>query len=336
MSEKLVFRQIEVSVTSRCNLNCLHCYQANEKNRYTLSKDTILEFVSFAVSKQCENYVFSGGEFFMHPNAYELLHDIHLMTSPSNIRIVTNGTLIDTAQLDDLSADRITFTVSIDGFETEHDKRRGVGTFKRSLNNMRLLKKKGFRVEANVSLAGHNIREIENLLLFLANEFDAITLIPVGEAGAAQQNAVTLDLGNEELSEVFPLIYKKLSRPALSERCYIFPRGLSLNYDGTVYPCSVARDFQIFPMGNIHSNSIEEIIESFSASREGQMLLNYKSRFDIPECQTCHAKDVCQRGCRVRAYKWHGRLNAPDPFACKVYTNRYNEYTFSEVYWGNK
>ena len=74
----------------------------------------------------------------------------------------------------------------------------------------------------------------------------------------------------------------------------------------------------------------------FLENERSNMFFEYKNNNQIEKCNNCPQNNECTRGCRMRAYKWSGKLTSYDPFACKIFRNEYKDKTFGEIYWGTK
>jgi len=141
---------------------------------------------------------------------------------------------------------------------------------------------------------------------------------------------------DESYENVIRLIYKKkiLAREK-NNACKNFPHVMAIKYDGGVYPCPEAREHGFFYMGNVNEKPLEHIIEEYLASDESAKLFNHALN-KINECDGCIANDICNRGCRLRAYKYHGIFLAPDPFCCKIFRNDFSEEQIGKLFWGIK
>lgn len=321
--------QIEMCITSRCNLQCKHCYQHFEKNKYEIEKEKIIELIDYSISKGAKKVILSGGEASLHPNYYEILN--YLNDFDIEVSLVTNATLLKTELLENLSTDKFKFTISIDGNKEHHNERRGNGAYEKTLNNLKKLKDIGFKTKANVTIDVNNYMDIPEILDI--DLFDEFSFMPVGYAGAAAENNMTTF--NEEFEEVVEYIYNITNDKCLQKHCRLYPKSLSLKYNGDIYPCSLARDYEVLKMGNIHENSIEEITAEFEKTKEFEDILNAASKKNISKCNNCSVKD-CYRGCRVRALKFFNDLNQPDPFSCKLNNKGFANISYSKIYWGEK
>ena len=333
--DEIKLDQIKILVTSECNLNCTHCFRAFDKNAYSISLEKLKEVVDFAIATSCESISFSGGEFFVHPHAYELLD--YCFSKRLKVKILTNATKIDNFDFFEKyrGTDLLAFQISLDGMKQNHDMRRGKGIFDLVIKNVQKLKSYGFFITVSMTVDRKNMYDV--LDVFQLPYFDDFNFLPVAFAGEeTKKGRPAMDQEYKDYEEIIRLIYKSRTNFTDEEyRCRMFPYELGIKYDGTIYPCAVARDYGIFCLGNLNEKPISEIVSDFLSSDAAKELLNYKNN-DIPECKTCEAKDICNRGCRARAYKYYGKLLSPDPFCCKLFEHGFSDVPINCIFWGEK
>ena len=92
MKDLIKLDQMKILVTSECNLNCTHCFRSFDKNKYIISYDKIIELINYAIETSCNSISFSGGEFFTHPSAYQILD--YCFKKQVKVKILTNATLL--------------------------------------------------------------------------------------------------------------------------------------------------------------------------------------------------------------------------------------------------
>lgn len=324
-------KKMEMCITSTCNLKCKHCYQHFEKNKYIISKDKVIEIIDYACDHGCKQLILSGGEVFTRQDIYEILD--YVFSKDLELILVTNGTLIDLEKIKNYIGKKLLFQISIDGDEKWHDERRGKGNYSKTIDTIKKLKEYGFKVKANVTLDNDNYKMIPSII---NNElFDEVTFLPVANVGAAKLN--NLNQSCNELNECIEILYKNTPKTrTICDKCSIFPNGLSINYDGLVYPCSIARDFKILPIGNIIEKPIHDVIDEFCNTKEAQQLFEYKGNNQIEKCKNCSKNKMCNQGCRIRALKFSGNIYDADPFCCKIFNGEYKNIDYSDLYWGNK
>src|SRR2546422_4228042 len=140
--------EVSFKLTNRCDLRCTHCYQWNEAgyhHQLTPAEKhedldlSIVEKVLEATRALRSNVYLWGGEPLVY-REWDGLVDL-LAKDPRWTAICTNGTLIE-KRLESLLkiSGRLEVSISLDGFETEHDSIRGNGSFRRTLEGIRLLR----------------------------------------------------------------------------------------------------------------------------------------------------------------------------------------------------
>ena len=288
---------IEICVTSSCNLNCKHCYQSDDKNKYALSIEDIEAIVQYAHVRNCRSFILSGGEFFCHKDAYEIL-DLITNKYGSKVTCVSNLTLVDLEKICKISKSSLQFSTSIDGSEINHDDRRGMGTYRKTHDVMKKLSGLGFTVNVNTTLINDNIGDIPEILSDPL--YRKVTFLPVAFAGEAKENYV-MECDSEDYYKIISYLYRKCGGTCglYNNRCRVYPKSFAVDYKGDVYPCTIARDYQICKIGNIHENSIDKVIELFDENEDSRMFYEYVDNNQILECKGCSAKN-CLKGCRMR------------------------------------
>lgn len=315
---------IRVLATSYCNLRCSHCYQHYEKNTCLLPFESLCEIADFAASHGTTTLILSGGEFFTHPDAYRFL--TYCASMPFEVLVASNGTQIDIEYFRNTQfANGIHVQLSIDGMEAAHDARRGRGTFQSTTLTGTALAQLGIPVSISMALDDANIHDtIDVINLPFAS---SVKLLPVASVGAAENRLNSA--GNKEIED---LLVALLRRQHEAEPSKLFPRELAISYTGDVFPSMVAQDMGVLNLGNIFTMPIEKIIkQAFEDNPYG--ILSFSTE-GFPGCEGCTAKDVCNRGCRVRAYKTFGSLTAPDPLCCRLYINKYLDISIGNIFWG--
>lgn len=325
--------QMKILVTSDCNLNCVHCFRAYDKHQYYISHEKLIELIDFALKTSCDSVSFSGGEFFVHPSAYDVLS--YCFSKKLKVKILTNAYAISDWNFFEKyrGTDLLSFQVSIDGMKVNHDLRRGTGVFDQVISNVKRLKSYGFNIKSSMTIDQTNMYDVIDVLNI--PYFDECNFLPVAFAGEeTKQGRPVLNESYRYYEDVIRVIYQS-QNGALSEdyRCRMFPHQLGIKYDGTVYPCAVARDYGLFCMGNINEKSISDIVSDYLISDDARELLAYKDN-RISECQDCESKNVCNRGCRIRAFKYYGKLLAPDPFCCKLFRHGFDSTPINCIFWG--
>jgi MoaA/NifB/PqqE/SkfB family radical SAM enzyme len=152
-----------------CNLSCTYCVAESSPHaaRRGLSVETVHRVVDEAVALGFQRLFFTGGEPF-------LLDDIYVMlahaVAQAETTVLTNASLLRGSRLDRLAAlprERLVVQVSLDGARPEHhDPYRGVGSWERTVEGIRLLLARGLNVRLATTETPANRAHIEELQAF--------------------------------------------------------------------------------------------------------------------------------------------------------------------------
>jgi phosphonate transport system substrate-binding protein len=152
-----------------CNLRCSYCVAESSPNapRRALGITHVKHLVDDAVDLGFDHIYFTGGEPF-------LLNDIYDMLAYSSARVattvLTNGMLLRGTRLDKLSTiknDNLIVQVSLDGGRAEHhDAYRGSGAWEKTVEGIKLLQARGFRVRLGTTETPINSAHLTELCEF--------------------------------------------------------------------------------------------------------------------------------------------------------------------------
>ncbi len=124
--------------TSACNMHCIGCWAAEYGNKYNLSYEDLDSIVTQGKELGIHAYLFTGGEPLVRKHDIIRLCEKH---RDCMFHAFTNGTLIDEEFCKDmLRVGNFIPSISVEGFATENDGRRGEGHFDKVMHAMDLLK----------------------------------------------------------------------------------------------------------------------------------------------------------------------------------------------------
>ncbi len=154
--------------TIGCNLHCPMCYQ-NDLRAGVFQDAPAHQVVSLfdRLSGSIRSVYLIGGEIFIRKDVFEILDSLEQHCV--EFFITTNGTLLNADRLKKLSGYRmfVGMGVSLDGTEAIHDSIRGPGTFKKSIEALRLAASL-FRVGVNSVLMPENLSVAADLMRVVA------------------------------------------------------------------------------------------------------------------------------------------------------------------------
>jgi len=195
-------RCIFFELTRRCNLACLHCGSDCTADAGTpdLPAENILKVLDEIRSKHDPHrimVVLSGGEPLCYPRVFELGEEITAREFPWGM--VTNGyawtpETVRAAR----AAHMASVTVSLDGFEEDHDWFRGKkDSFRRATQTIELLAKNPFyqKMDVVTCVNRRNLARIEELYEYIkklgVSRWRIFTISPIGRAAKNPELVLT-------------------------------------------------------------------------------------------------------------------------------------------------
>ncbi|MBQ2753483.1 MAG: radical SAM protein [Firmicutes bacterium] len=124
--------------TSACNLHCTGCWAAEYGHKLNLSLETIDSIIRQGKEMGTYMYIYTGGEPLVRKEDIIKICEMH---PDCEFLSFTNGTLIDEDFCKEmLRVKNFIPAISLEGFESANDERRGHGTFDKVKKAMELLK----------------------------------------------------------------------------------------------------------------------------------------------------------------------------------------------------
>ena len=351
-------KSVHWSVTGACNLKCRHCFMSAPHGKHGSPTTRQLMDVIDQL-EECGVYTvdITGGE----PLIREDFGQIVRRLRDKEIRIgciYTNGWLVDEKLLSLLEryGMRPSFQLSFDGVG-KHDFLRGVpGAEKRTVEAIRLLTSRGFRVNSSMCVHRGNANVIRETVNFLAGlgvrSLKCGSVMDVGEWTAPEVRE--LHLSPEEsfgiAEEYIPLyfeddaplslmlfgafmyekegkhgwgIYYRRDCPREKEdrtpACPILSDSFYLGADGVVAPCQGMADSALGErLWSLKDHRLSEILRDSDYVR-----MSYATVGDVRrggKCGRCEYVDRCAGGCRNSALMGENNdYYSPDPDACRFF-----------------
>lgn len=309
---RLGLHLLEVEITTRCNLNCGHCYNRTNKN-FDMPLNDIVDLIGFAQAYNVQKFIISGGEAVLHSNFHDLATYI-MQNKPKMKMVVQSNGLIDEVNIETIKAfDIVHLSFEPDGSNVrEISVEKTINTAKRFLDagiytylfatvhsgNLGMIdwmidiaNKNSIDIGFNLCIPGHRQQ------LQLSRQQSIDTIKKLHEAYLKRKilrftSPFTAILKNQE-SEKYVGI--KGGCTAGVAACVVLPNG-------DVIPCPFFR----IKAGNIYESGMKDIwlnSELFGALRK-------RKEFDNP-CGECKYLSYCG-GCRARAYSQTGKLGGHD------------------------
>ena len=333
---------IALELTRACNLACRHCRASALASVSAPSQPELDELSTVEVENLIDSIasfckpviILTGGEPLLRSDVFEIARYIN--AKGLNAALATNATIVTpevAAKIKQSGIARV--SVSIDGASAKtHDEFRGVrGAYAASMQGIKHLLNAGVEVQINVTIAKHNLAEVQQILELAkqlkVHALHIFMLVPVGRGKQIQE------LSPEECENVLNWFYDaQRTEASLSFKATCAPhyhrimhqRGLLKQHkshlDRVTKGCLAANGFCFISslgdvqacgylplaVGNIRNKSFAEI---WFNSREFQELRDPEKLKG--KCGLCEFKKVCG-GCRARAYARYGDYLEEEPY----------------------
>jgi MoaA/NifB/PqqE/SkfB family radical SAM enzyme len=258
-----------VSVTRGCNLRCAGCFvhASGHAPGTEMSGTALRRVLTEAHELGVSMVALAGGEPLTRPETLDIAGDLPEMT----FLLITNGSLLDSPTLDKLEGIRnVIPVVSIEGFESETDARRGDGVYRRALWAMEQMRARGLFFGTSVMITRPNFAMttsrmfVRGLIERGCRLFFYVDYVPIKRGtehlvpSDSQRNAEPLTMAL--LRAEFPALFLASSA---SERafggCMAAGRGfVHVSAEGDLEPCP----FSPFSDSNLTKVTLREALRS--------------------------------------------------------------------------
>jgi radical SAM protein with 4Fe4S-binding SPASM domain len=326
---------LDVEVTTSCNLACKTCYVPFLKKMAMTGEEfhRVLEAGRELVADlQMDGLwlTLSGGEPLMHRGLWAILRDAS-EALVCGVALITNGTLLDASAAEAIRALGIDeVMVSLDGATKQtNDAIRGRGTFDRALRGIETLRtvSPDTFLGSTLTLTTRNADEIESfvkLLVGVGANYAWINpplycgRLPHSSLGVTYEEHIRVMTLARRLdtqyfqvgfSVYYNIPYYPLTDPIspfldLSTACPWGRNNLTVTTEGDVLPCLYSRGLVL---GNVFRQPLTSIF------RHG-LLEGYRSGALLDEpCRSCDYRLFCG-GCRARTFYLTGKWLGADPW----------------------
>ncbi|MEW6440066.1 MAG: PqqD family peptide modification chaperone [bacterium] len=322
-------------VTSRCNLSCLHCYCPHPGRPPDLGFELVCRLIDEVARNGGRGVALSGGEALLHPEIRRILKHA---ASKLQVRLLTNGTLLDRDWAGFLADLNVQVQISLDGATPEiHDRMRGNGAYRKALRGVTLLQQAG--LAANIVLCAtitkHNARHLEAILsLAEALGVPLVRFLPLSRRGRAADlwDGIGAPVSIQDHETFYERVSGLQRSKSLSLEVSCGLSGLLLDIpepfradgiwcsvgrqavvdvEGNVFPCVLLMQ-DSFRLGSVHEAGLADLIRSERMAEACSILNERRSR--IPKCRACAWRNFCQAGCMGQALDNTGSVWDTDPF----------------------
>ena len=300
--------QLTFFLTSRCNATCPFCFYLSDKThgneKPELSLDEI-EKISRSMGKLLW-LAFSGGEIFLRKDIVDIANVFYRNNKPAIMLFPTNGLLTDVIRdnieqvLEHCSKSTVALKLSIEGMEDVHDRIRGAGSFKKTMETYEALKElpgryPNFEIGVNSVFCSVNEDSMNELIDFVKGlemrkthtvslirgnvQDEELKVVDMGKykktiellaSNLRNKQSSTYRFKGAKLKAAQDIVQRKVIFDTVASHryqipCYAGKLNMVLTESGDVYPCE---SFDM-KLGNVRDNGydIKNILKSKSARK---------------------------------------------------------------------
>lgn len=337
---EIQFGQVQIEITGRCNMNCLHCRAAHDRSD-DMPLEQILKIIRFArrYSPSYKEILISGGEPLMHRGFSDVLTAVR-QNGGDFVTLTTNGELLTKAHMElfgNLNFERLTLSVSLDSLvASDHDGfRQHHGAFNTAIKAIGLISSStipGLIASIRATLRPVQIPEMEAMAQFAydmgCGRISFSSIHPAGKSIDRPDFWMTRDQKRKFLEEIYRLknIFPPEFNITTNDPLKCLVRGKSdvgsdnelvfdgcpaaavtfnVNANGNMTPCALMN----IPMMNVFNLTTEEMAQAY---QECQIVKDMLDMNLMGKCGECDKKYLCG-GCRARALIRNSHYLSEDP-----------------------
>ena len=309
---------LELEITTKCNLNCLHCYNRENKN-IDMPLNTIKKYINFVDENNVNTLIISGGEACMHNEFSEICS--YLKNERENLKNIIKITLQTNGKIKELDLNMLKgFDYIHLSFDLDENGLRKI-SMQETINLAKNIKQIGINSYFFTTIHKKNIQYIDNIIK-IANENNINIAfnfcIDTGRdkefllTSEEKQNAIKKLLEYEKDKKINKLrnpyvnSYKKMQIEKneifkIKGGCTAGIASATILANGDVIPCPFFRKVA----GNIYENDLKKIW------LESDLFWKLRDRKNYEKCGECKYLAFCG-GCRKSAFETSKKINGYD------------------------
>ncbi len=330
---------LTLNISRSCNMKCGYCVNEIEflKAPGMMDKATALKAVEFFLGQLGEEsgkIIFTGGEPLLN---FDVLKEVTEYINKTDLRkrisfvLKTNGTLLSEDIIDFVVGNDFEVRISIDGDKAVHDCHRvfedGSGSFDSVINPVFDIIDKGYghRVILEAVVTHDTVKYIRESHNFLKN-IKNINSFRIRPAAVKEESSYRL---SEDDETAYAKYLNSLAREVYASGsgnysnnieavniCGIGVWNVSVDIDGSIYPCYRLSGLDGFKMGSIAD-------KRYSLSIPEELYNIYETMFSNA-CNGCYSNIFCRNGCFTAKL-----LNAHQG-KCSNFEKKFSDYMLVE------
>ncbi|WP_316506855.1 GTP 3',8-cyclase MoaA [Nitrosopumilus sp.] len=194
-------KKLRISITDRCNLQCVYCMPKNNNNwidsKDILTFDEMIRFASVMSKLGIENIRLTGGEPLLRSNIEILVENLSKITGIKKISMTTNGILLSDKISQLKKSGLSSINISLDTFNHEKFKKiNGTDKLDQVLESIKVASKIQMSIKINnVVMRGWNDDEVVDFARFSKSTGHPVRFIefmPLDGSGIWNENLVVI------------------------------------------------------------------------------------------------------------------------------------------------
>jgi radical SAM protein with 4Fe4S-binding SPASM domain len=325
---------IDLEVTRKCNLSCIHCSASEKERGEEMPIKTVKKLLKEAISIGLERVGLTGGEPFLCKEKLMQIGNFCRNELNIPIHIHSNGTRITSQEAEWIRQTDAEITIPFYGdTATIHDSiTNKKGSFQSTFDGLRNL----VNIDANVCVyivpMKQNLHMIRRLIEFVyAEGVSSVRVLSLSPTGRAKTRFEQLELSTKETEKLNADLlgiqknlkmnlsagfctsqnFKGLSILKGHEQCFAAENRIHIDAFGNVFPCTASSGWISLSGGNLQSceNSLTSI---WTTSPLLQFFRNFH-RNPPKKCSGCKRYNNCMSGCRVKMLYKYNDVSIADP-----------------------
>lgn len=293
MNERCIPYGVNLELTARCNLDCVHCYHVPDSGQ-EMDTAEVIRLLDDLAGMGTMELTITGGEPLIRKDLKEII--VHAVESAGfSAKLFSNLTLLEPSIADTLSS------IPLNSVETTllgpdaviHDTITGTqGSFDATVDAIGILKKKGVRVSAKTVLMKPNVKHMEGMYR-LANKlgisFRHDDSVFVESDGG--RSPLALQIPDCEVIRTRKI--KDTDERFYPSSCNAGRSVMSISPDGKVYPCGALQ----CEAGSVRDTPLETIwyeaplMKKFRSLKDDDYRVCSDCRY-LVRCQGCIAMGI--------------------------------------------
>ncbi|MBI9044099.1 MAG: TIGR04083 family peptide-modifying radical SAM enzyme [Anaerolineaceae bacterium] len=293
------YNNFYLHTTFHCQLSCDHCYaKAGCGTNEFFPVDNLYEIALKSADRGFRQFVITGGEPMLHPEFDKLAAAMRrVMRDREEMQTTLRTNLALPLHEEQLKAAAASFErviVSLDGKEASNDTRRGVGSYRRTLANIKhflsIAPRRNISLHATLPYShakGEDGKHLEQLAADLGIKITFRQLLPLGRADNNRDEIAYNPIwepGDFEKSVAYQMVR---SSCGVGQNLYVEP-------DGTAFLCYAWKAPQS-NLGQVRdAASLVEVLENPAFIQSRALTVD-----ENPKCKHCDLRYLCGGICRA-------------------------------------